>query len=207
MMWNPLLRGDRWFDGSRQTWTTWLFNSGGTGARPTRDGMSTTAFPSGVKIIPMEAAEAVAPIVVWRKEFRPGSGGPGRHRGGLGQVLEIASAVEAPLECSAMFDRVENPARGRNGGQAGAAGVARLASGERLKAKGALTVPVGDRLRLDVPGGGGFGDPFSRPPEQVAEDVLDELISIEEARAQYGVVVNAAGVVDEAATKRLRAGR
>jgi N-methylhydantoinase B len=207
MMWNPLLRGDRWFDGARQTWTTWLFNSGGTGARPARDGMSTTAFPSGVKIIPMEAAEAVAPIVVWRKEFRPGSGGPGRHRGGLGQILEIASAVEAPLECSAMFDRVENPARGRNGGQAGAPGVARLASGERLKAKGALTVPVGDRLRLDVPGGGGFGDPFSRPPEQVAEDVLDELISIEEARAQYGVAVSAEGVVDEAATKRLRAQR
>ncbi len=205
MMWNPLLRGDRWFDGSRQTWTTWLFNSGGTGARPGRDGMSTTAFPSGVKIIPMEAAEAVAPIIVWRKEFRPGSGGPGRHRGGLGQILEIGSAVDAPLECSAMFDRVLHPARGRDGGREGAAGVARLASGARLNAKGALTVPPGDRLRLDVPGGGGFGDPFARPPAQVAEDVLDELISVEEAREQYGVVVGAQGAIDEAATVRLRA--
>jgi len=205
MMWNPLLKGERGFDGARQTWTTWLFNSGGTGARPGRDGMSTTAFPSGVKIIPMEAAEAVAPIVVWRKEFRPGSGGPGRHRGGLGQILEIGSAVDAPLDVSAMFDRVINPARGRDGGQPGAVGVAKLTSGPLLNAKGALTVPAGDRLRLDLPGGGGFGDPFARPAAQVAEDVLDELISVEDAREHYRVAVGPDGAVDRTATERLRA--
>jgi len=205
MMWNPLLKGDHGLDGQRQTWTTWLFNSGGTGARPDRDGLSTTAFPSGVKIIPMEAAEAVAPIVVWRKEFRPGSGGPGKHRGGLGQVVQIASAVDAPLSVAAMFDRVANPAKGRNGGRHGAAGIARLGSGPKINAKGVMSVPPGDRLHLELPGGGGHGDPFARAPEQVAEDVLDELITVEDARRLYGVAVDADGAIDRAETARLRA--
>ena len=92
-----------------------------------------------------------------------------------------------------------------DGGKQGAPGIASLASGPKLPGKGALTVPSGDRLRLEVPGGGGFGDPFTRTPQQVAEDVLDELITPEEARSQYGVVVSAGGKVDAAATDRLRA--
>ena len=59
------------------------FNAGGTGARPGKDGMSATAFPSGVRGMPVEATEAITPVVFWRKELRPDSGGPGRQRGGL----------------------------------------------------------------------------------------------------------------------------
>ena len=62
------------------------FNSGGSGARPSLDGMNATAFPSGVMTMPVEATEQVGPVLIWRKELRPDSGGAGRHRGGLGQI-------------------------------------------------------------------------------------------------------------------------
>jgi N-methylhydantoinase B len=65
------------------------FNSGGSGARPTKDGMSATAFPSGVRGMPVEASEAITPVIFWRKEFREDSGGAGTYRGGMGQVIEI----------------------------------------------------------------------------------------------------------------------
>ena len=88
-----------------------MFNSGGSGARPGLDGLTATAFPSGVRTMSVEATEQVGPIVVWRKEIRNGSGGEGRFRGGLGQVIEIGPAEGYLFEFSAMFDRVENPAR------------------------------------------------------------------------------------------------
>ncbi|MFT5065350.1 MAG: N-methylhydantoinase B, partial [Reinekea sp.] len=65
------------------------FNSGGTGARPRFDGLSATAFPSGVSTMSVEATEHVGPVTIWRKELRPGSGGAGATRGGLGQIIEI----------------------------------------------------------------------------------------------------------------------
>ncbi|OZG69708.1 5-oxoprolinase, partial [Hahella sp. CCB-MM4] len=83
-----------------------LFNSGGMGARPTLDGLSATAFPSGVMTMPVEATEQTGPIVVWRKELRDGSGGDGEFRGGLGQVLEIEALPGHEFDFSAMFDRV-----------------------------------------------------------------------------------------------------
>ena len=93
-----------------------MFNSGGTGARPAHDGLSATAFPSGVSTMSVEATEHVGPITGWRKDLREGSGGAGRQRGGLGQVIEIAPRAGYDLHFNAMFDRVENPARGRKGG-------------------------------------------------------------------------------------------
>ena len=65
-----------------------IFNSGGSGARPSLDGMSATAFPSGVMTMPVEATEQVGPVVIWRKELRPDSGGAGQFRGGLGQYMD-----------------------------------------------------------------------------------------------------------------------
>jgi N-methylhydantoinase B len=111
------------------------FHSGGTGARPTKDGLSATAFPSGVRSVPVEIVESIAPVVVWRKEYRTDSGGPGRMRGGLGHVMEIASAENAPFAVFAMFERIEHPARGA-GGHDGAPGRVSLASGKPLRGKG-----------------------------------------------------------------------
>ena len=189
MMWNPYLRGDRWFDGGPRAWEAFYFNSGGMGARSDQDGLSATAFPSGIRGIPVEAAEAVAPVMVWRKELRPDSGGAGQFRGGFGQVVEIGSANDGPLAFQAMFDRVHNPARGRDGGAEGAPGRVRLGSGGALRAKGLQTVPAGDRLVMEVPGGGGHGDPKRRDPALVAADVADGLVSPEQARRDYGLTV------------------
>ena len=163
------------------------FHSGGTGARPTQDGLSATAFPSGVRSVPVEILESIAPIIVWRKEYRTDSGGAGRTRGGLGQVMEIASAENAPFAVFAMFERIEHPARGRDGGHDGAAGRVSLASGRTLRGKGQQTIPPGERLRLELPGGGGFGDPHERDPERVEADVRDGLVSAESAAKVYGL--------------------
>lgn len=148
-----------------------MFNSGGMGARPGLDGLSSTAFPSGVHTMPIEATEHTGPIVVWRKELRPDSGGAGEFRGGLGQIIEIAPADGHELDFSAMFDRIGTPALGRDGGGPGAPGSAQLDDGTMLKPKGWQHVPSGRKLVLHLPGGGGFGDPAKRPADAVAEDL------------------------------------
>ncbi|QDC00844.1 hydantoinase B/oxoprolinase family protein [Mesorhizobium sp. 8] len=147
-----------------------MFNSGGMGARPGLDGLSATAFPSGVHTMPIEATEHTGPIVIWRKELRPGSGGDGEFRGGLGQIIEIAPLEGHEFDFSAMFDRVNHAARGRNGGQDGVAGVVKLDDGTRMRPKGWQHVPAGRRLIMELPGGGGYGDPARRSADSRAED-------------------------------------
>ncbi|RJT40598.1 hydantoinase B/oxoprolinase family protein [Mesorhizobium waimense] len=147
-----------------------MFNSGGMGARPELDGLSATAFPSGVHTMPIEATEHTGPIVIWRKELRPGSGGDGEFRGGLGQVLEISALDGHEFDFSAMFDRVKHPAKGRNGGKNGQAGVVKLDDGTLMRPKGWQHVPAGRRLILELPGGGGYGDPAKRSAEARAQD-------------------------------------
>ncbi|MGV6873942.1 hydantoinase B/oxoprolinase family protein [Pseudochelatococcus sp. B33] len=142
-----------------------MFNSGGMGARPGLDGLSATAFPSGVHTMPIEATENTGPIVVWRKELRPDSGGDGEFRGGLGQIIEIEALDGHEFDFSAMFDRVRHPARGRAGGAAGRAGVVRLDDGTLMRPKGWQHVPAGRRLVLELPGGGGYGPAERRRAE------------------------------------------
>ncbi|WP_417522610.1 hydantoinase B/oxoprolinase family protein [Marinovum sp.] len=164
-----------------------MFNSGGTGARPALDGLSATAFPSGVSTMSVEATEHVGPITVWRKDLREGSGGAGAQRGGLGQVIEIAPRAGYDFWFNAMFDRVEHPARGRDGGGPGAPGRVELADGTPLRSKGRQLVRNGQRLRLSLPGGGGYGAPQDRDPQRVAEDLRAGLITAEQAQQDYGL--------------------
>jgi N-methylhydantoinase B len=147
-----------------------MFNSGGSGARPTLDGLTATAFPSGVRTMSAEATEQVGPIIIWRKEIRENSGGGGRQRGGMGQILEVGPTDGYQFEFSAMFDRVANPARGRHGGEDGAPGKVYLDDGTPFPTKGVGTVPAGRRLVMELPGGGGFGDPSERDPAAVEND-------------------------------------
>jgi N-methylhydantoinase B len=151
-----------------------LFNSGGMGARPGLDGPSATAFPSGVQSMSIEATEQVGPVVFWRKELREGSGGAGKYRGGLGQVVEITPKDGYEIWFNAMFDRVAHPARGREGGENGAPGVVRLDDGTRLATKGRQYVPGGKRLVLELPGGGGYGPVAERSAEARAQDLAFE---------------------------------
>jgi N-methylhydantoinase B len=212
-LWNPQIFGggslvDEVEEGTDANalaeFSTVIFHCGGAGARPGKDGLSATSFPSGVRTIPVEATESVAPVVFYRREFREGSGGSGRFRGGLGQVIELGGAGAAPLALLCNFERVRNPARGRNGGGKGAPGAVSLRSGRPIRPKGRQTVPPRDAIRLELPGGGGFGDPRARDPHRVLDDVRDGMITAEEARRDYRVVIDARGQLDAASTERLR---
>ncbi len=146
------------------------FYTGGTGARPASDGLSCTAFPSGVRSTPVEITEASAPLIIWRKELRPGSGGAGEFRGGHGQIIEFEQADGEPMVVSKMFDRIAHPPRGRDGGRDGAPARVSLASGQTLRGMGRQEVPAGDRLVLETAGGGGRGDPERRAAEARERD-------------------------------------
>ena len=175
-------------------------HSGGAGARPALDGLSATPFPSGVKNVPVEVTEAITPLVVWEKSLRPDSGGAGRTRGGLGQTMVVGSREDAPFVIFATFDRVDNPARGREGGRAGANGAVRLDTGQRLNAKGQQLIPAGAKVVLEMPGGGGYGDPLARPLEEIARDLERGLISWAAAVGDYGVTQAADGRLVRAGT-------
>ena len=133
------------------------------------------------------------------------SGGAGAGRGGLGQKMEIGGANGVPFSVLAQFERVDNPARGREGGGNGAAGKVGLASGSSLRSKGQQSVPPHDRLQLTLPGGAGYGNPFRRNPDRVLEDVRDGLVSIERAKHDYGVQIAPDGGLDAESSRELRA--
>lgn len=183
------------------------FHSGGVGARPEQDGLSATPFPSGVRNVPIEITEAITPIVVWKKDYRTDSGGAGKQRGGLGQTLVIGSRENAAMGLFACFERVHFAARGREGGQPGALGRISLESGRILENKGLQLIPAGERLVMEMPGGGGWGMPFDRDPAAVGRDIRAGLVTTQAARTDYGVVASAEGVVDTAATQGLRGNR
>ncbi len=187
-----------------ESFTVLSFHSGGTGARPGKDGLSATAFPSGVRNVPVEVTESISPLVIWRKEFLPDTGGAGKWRGGLGQTMELGLLEDAPFAFSALFDRIDHPALGMDGGAPGTAGSVCLGSGAAMSGKGTQTVPRGDRVMIDMPGGGGLGDPKARDAAIVAADVRSGVVSEQAARTLYGVAVTADGEVDGGETAKLR---
>jgi N-methylhydantoinase B len=151
------------------------FYTGGTGARPTKDGLSCTAFPSGVRSTPVEITENAAPLIIWRKEFRANSGGNGEFRGGHGQIMEFAHAEGEAFAVSKMFDRINHAPRGRHGGENGAAARVYLKEGGTLKGMGRETIPAGQTMVLETAGGGGRGDASDRDAELIAQDLRDGL--------------------------------
>jgi len=164
-----------------------LVHNGGTGARPHSDGLSATAYPSGVYGSQVEITEAVAPVTIWRRELLPDSGGAGRFRGGLGQRIEMTSAAHEPFLVFLSVERLRNPARGRAGGLAGAPGRIRVTGrGADIPGKCELRVEPGERLIFDTPGGGGHGDPAARDRDALARDVDCGLVSAEAAMRLYG---------------------
>ena len=172
-----------------------FFAAGGTGARPAQDGLSATAFPSGVATAPAEVIETTGPLVIRRKELRRDSGGPGRWRGGLGQTIEVEVRSGAASVVSVLSDRFHQGARGYAGGGPGArAGFS--TPGGRANPKLSLPLPPGARFTLHLPGGGGFGDPRDRDPGLVWEDVREGLVSRRAASASYGLAAAAKSTRD-----------
>ncbi|MCZ4365367.1 hydantoinase B/oxoprolinase family protein [Sulfitobacter dubius] len=177
------------------------FNSGGSGARPEHDGLNATAFPSGVMTMPVEATEHAGPVVIWRKELRPDSGGAGRQRGGLGQYMEVSARAGHEFDMQAMFDRVDHPARGRQGGASGAPTTIARDDGMPMRGKGKQFVPHGAKVMMAFPGGAGYGPAEERPKELVKRDLLRGYISAEVAAADYGLSAEEIAEVQEAIRK------
>ena len=163
-----------------------VVTTGGMGALPFRDGMSATGFPSGIRGGSIEVFEAMSTVLVWRKQYREDSGGAGRFRGGMGQVIEIENGIDAPFHYSTMYERVIHPARGAAGGMAGARGVIRVDSGRDLPGKGQHLIQPGERVTILSAGGGGHGDPRDRERSLVEADLANGFVSDEAARTIYG---------------------
>ncbi len=201
---------------SQRPFTFSLFQVGGTGARATKDGLNTTGFPSGVAGVPAEVIESLAPLIQYRRSLRTDSGGAGTHRGGLGQWTEVGYLGDEPLGVSPLADRTRFPATGLAGGKSGAPGELIVNDTVRPQPKAHLLLAPHDRVQLNLPGGGGYGDPFRRPVELVLNDVINGYISLEAAEREYGVVIRYTGTqeqlvrppelykLDQAATTSLR---
>jgi N-methylhydantoinase B len=161
--------------------------------------------------IPVEFAESRWPFVVERLGLAVDSGGPGRHRGGLGAIYEIETLSDSGAEVFLLGERGKYPPFGVNGGKSAALNrfIYETDAGEatpKLVSKITdISIRQGQKVRLETPGGGGFGDPATREPERVARDVRLGYVSREAARRDYKVVLRDDGSLDTAATAKERA--
>ena len=201
-LWNTMMDG---IDENGEEFAYIFFSAGGMGAAHDRDGLSATAFPSGITGVPVEAIETAAPLLMHRRQLRPDSGGPGRFRGGLGQEMELEIITGQNANHSCMYDRTGNPAVGLFGGKSGASGEVLLSDGERPHPKSHYVLHSGQRVTLKLPGGGGYGDPLSRDPLRVLDDVRQGYVTVAAAEKDYGVVIDAENmIIDAAATEARR---
>jgi N-methylhydantoinase B len=183
--------------GQNPPFTLTVFQVGGTGARPTKDGLNAVGFPSGVAGVPAEVIESLSPVVMKRRQLRPDSGGAGTWRGGLGQLTEFTRRGNGRWSVSSIADRTNYPAPGLLGGDQGATGEVTLDDGTRLNAKALKDLKDGEIVHVNLPGGGGYGDPLKRDPEKVRWDVVEGYITAAEAEKKYGVAVRYRGDSDD----------
>jgi N-methylhydantoinase B len=179
---------------------------GGSGARPNEDGIEgVDAIWNFLRNVPTEAIENDMPsLLIKQYALRPDSGGPGKHRGGVGVVLEFMTTSPYTVLTSRAMDRYIFQPPGRMGGLPGQTGYTVLNPGtphERQVGKvDVLEMSPGEVLRIGTQGGGGFGDPLDRSAAAVIEDIRNGLVTLRHALDAYGVVVAADGSLDAAAT-------
>jgi N-methylhydantoinase B len=166
-LWAVTQSGVREDDG--KPYTNVLFFNGGMGATPLKDGENVLSWPSNISSTPVEVAERNSPLVFHYKRLRPGSGGPGRLRGGLGQEMLFESESESPIALNFMAERTRIPAPGLAGGEPGGLGDVRI-NGRRIDNRTQHIVRRGDRVLVRTPGGGGYGPVAARDPELVERD-------------------------------------
>jgi N-methylhydantoinase B len=150
-------------------YTTVLFFNGGMGATPVKDGENVLSWPSNISSTPVEVAERNSPLFFHYKRMRPGSGGRGRLRGGLGQDILIESRSARPIVLSVMAERTRFPAPGLAGGAAGGRGDVRI-NGRRVDTRKQHVLERGDRVLVSTPGGGGYGPARARDRARIARD-------------------------------------
>jgi N-methylhydantoinase B len=194
-----------------QRWVMFCFFGGGLGGNPESDGLNHANNPiSTATIPPVEILESLYPVMFTQWALRADSGGPGQHRGGLGAIYEIEALNEGETEVFLLGERGKFPPFGVNGGKPAALNrfVYQTDSGERTPALVSKATDIrikrGQRVRLETPGGGGFGDPFTREPARVARDIKLGYVSLELASRDYGVAVLDDGSVEETSTVPLR---
>ena len=153
-VWTMQVSGNH--DDGRPFITAMFTYAGGVGARASKPGLSACSYPTGVAAVPIEVVEASAPIRFLRKELRAGSGGRGAQVGGLGQTIEFTVDTERPWQLNAVTSRLSEAPQGIFGGEAGAAGSFTV-NGEPVRTQSRVTLQPGDVVRLDLPGGGGYG--------------------------------------------------
>ncbi|GAB7386468.1 hydantoinase B/oxoprolinase family protein [Bacillaceae bacterium] len=186
---------------------------GGSGARPYADGTDMVDLVPNSKNLPAEFIEQRYPVIVERVGAYIDSGGPGKYRGGLGYLKDVRTLVDGYFSIVAY--RTEFACFGVNGGKAGKPGVCWINPGTPQEKKiihshEAIPVKAGDIIRITTPGGGGWGDPLDRDPEQVRLDVQRGIVSIESAKNDYGVILykvedlRRVYEVDKSATEALR---
>ncbi|HUV34436.1 MAG TPA: hydantoinase B/oxoprolinase family protein [Candidatus Desulfaltia sp.] len=176
-------------------WTFYETIGGGSGARPTGDGVDGVHVNmTNTMNTPVEALESYLPLRFKAYRLRPDSGGPGRFRGGCG-IERTWTLTSRKATLSVMAERNKIGPWGLQGGHPGALGVYTLirADGETVKLPSKCTVEIheGDTLVILTPGGGGYGDPRMRDPELVRRDVANGLVSADSALKHYGVKVAA----------------
>lgn len=154
-------------DDGRPFITAMFTYAGGVGGRATKDGLDACSYPTGVAAVPIEVVEASAPIRFARKALRPGSGGAGRRRGGLGQTIEFSVDTTRPWQLNAVTSRLAEAPQGLFGGEPGAVGRFSV-NGEPVTTQARITLQPSDVVRLDLPGGGGYGEPDPLPKEAAA---------------------------------------
>ncbi|MEL6233609.1 MAG: hydantoinase B/oxoprolinase family protein [Pseudomonadota bacterium] len=197
-------------DPTARPWVMFSFFGGGHGGHAEGDGLNHGNAPiSTATIPPLEILEAAYPVRFTQWALRPDSGGPGTHRGGLGAVYEIALRAAA-AEAFLFGERGRHPPPGIAGGSPALPNAFVYETGDgwaeppmASKMTG-IAMREGGRLRLETPGGGGYGAPQGRSAEAVARDVALGYVSVSEARHAYGVALDPLGRVDEAETARLR---
>lgn len=186
-----------------------VIRGGGMGASKKSDGEYTYIFPANGANTPVEILESDTPMLIEGRELLTDSGGPGEHRGGLGRrivfrIPEDESAPQGPVALGIQSGRFRYPPEGLFDGRLGSR-ASFLINGEPGDPYGLTHLMPGDVVTMDAAGGGGFGDPRSRDPEAVLEDVLGGYVSVETARDAYGVVIDAETLeLDADKTKELR---
>ncbi len=156
--------------GGGKPYANMFFYNGGMGGNSRGDGVTCLSWPSNVSSTSIEISEHIAPLRFHHKKLRPDSGGPGRHRGGLGQEILLESLSETPIAVSFLAERTVFPAFGIKGGRDGAPGELRI-NGEKTDPKKQYVLSKGDTVSLGTPGGGGHGDPRQRDPAALAADL------------------------------------
>ncbi|HEU4368854.1 MAG TPA: hydantoinase B/oxoprolinase family protein [Methylomirabilota bacterium] len=184
----------------------------GTGARATKDGCEGMSWAFNASNIPVEAQEAAQPVVIERFGFIPDSAGAGRFRGGCGVRRDMRFLADEG-KLTNLSERQTFEPYGLFGGKPGTRARTVLDPGpdeQLVHGKASREFAYGAVISFQQSGAGGYGDPLERDPARVLEDVLDEYVSVDAAREEYGVIIAGTGYdlrVDEPATAALRAGR